>query len=246
MTRPESSSESRASRAAASFGVLILLLLFSWLAHPHIHDVTKPFSLNNLLGYLVIAIPLTLVFVLMRRRGRHWRDYGMNARLTWWKVLGLAVLGFIAIVAVMQFALIPVIYRLDTTPPNVSHLLAVRGNTAGYITVLVGVWLTAAFGEEMLFRGFIMNEMTGAFGGTCGAWWVSAAMIAVFFGLGHAYQRLSGILITGSIGLMLNVLYLLVRRNLWVLILGARVHRYAFHNAPLPVLKAQAGSCACR
>ena len=209
----------RAIQGAGGFGVLILVLLLSWLAHPYIHDVTHPFSLDNLIGYLVIAIPLAAAILYMRWRGRHWRDYGMNAKFALWKIIVLAVLGFAAIMAIMQFALIPLIYRIDSTPPNISHLLAVRGNTTGYITVMVGVWLTAAFGEEMIFRGFIMNEVAGAFGGTRGGWWASAIIVAVFFGLGHAYQGLSGILITGSIGFMLNVLYLLVRRNLWVLIL---------------------------
>jgi len=214
-----SAGSSRFARAIASFGVLVLLLAFSWFAHPHIKDVTKPFTAQNGLAYLVIAIPLVVAIIAMRPLGRRWSDYGMNRALPAWKVLLYAIAAFVGIMLLMQYVLVPVIYRIDATPPDISHLLAVRANTVGYVVVLVGVWLTAAFGEEMLFRGFIMNEMAAAFGGGRTAWISSALVIGVFFAFGHAYQGLSGILITGSIGLLLNFLYLAVGRNLWVLIL---------------------------
>ncbi|MGD8690286.1 MAG: type II CAAX endopeptidase family protein [Gammaproteobacteria bacterium] len=215
----DSATNRRGLRAAGSFGVLAFLLVLSWVAHPHIKDVSVFFSLDNLIGYLVIILPLAGAMAIMHKLGRNWSHYGLDARVPVWKTLLLAVAGFVAVVAVMQFALIPVIYRIDATPPDISHLLGVRGNTMGYIVVMIGVWLTAAFGEEMLFRGFIMNEMASAFGNSRVAWAGSAIIIAVFFGLGHAYQGVSGMLITGSIGLLLNVLYLAVGRNLWVLIL---------------------------
>lgn len=211
---------SRTIQATGAFGVLVLILLLSWAGHPYIHNGTRLFSVDTLVGYLVIAIPLAVIIAYMHRQGRRWRDYGLKADMAAWKVLVLAVAGAAAIMAILMFLLIPVIRHIAPAPPNVSHLMDVRGNTAGYITVMVTVWLTAAFGEEMIFRGFVMNEMAGAFGGTRLGWWASAILVAVFFGAGHAYQGLSGMLITAGIGFMTNVLYLLVRRNLWVLILA--------------------------
>ena len=47
---------------------------------------------------------------------------------------------------------------------------------------------------------------------------------ALYFGYGHVYyQGLRGLIVTGLIGLMLGVLFVLYKRNLWPLIIAHAV-----------------------
>jgi membrane protease YdiL (CAAX protease family) len=72
---------------------------------------------------------------------------------------------------------------------------------AGFAVVCV----TAGICEELLFRGWLVN-MTWA---VCGSLWASVLIAAALFGIGHAYQGVRGILKTGSIGILLGLLFAL-------------------------------------
>jgi membrane protease YdiL (CAAX protease family) len=83
----------------------------------------------------------------------------------------------------------------------------------GWLSV---VWTLAAFGEEMIFRGYFMNRIADLLGnGRTG--WISALLLSsLLFGVGHGYQGLAGAIGTTEIGLLLGALYLVNRRNLWM------------------------------
>jgi uncharacterized protein len=55
---------------------------------------------------------------------------------------------------------------------------------------------------------------------TRAAWIAACAIQAALFGWLHAYQNAFGIAITGTIGLIMGVLFLVCGRNLWPLIIG--------------------------
>ena len=57
------------------------------------------------------------------------------------------------------------------------------------------------------------------FGGRRGAGLAAAFAQAVLFGLAHAYQGPTGILVTGSVGLAFGLLYLRLR-TLWALVIA--------------------------
>ena len=50
--------------------------------------------------------------------------------------------------------------------------------------------------------------------------WGGVAISSVLFGLLHVYQGLSGVVITGTIGLVFAISFVLLKRNLWVLIIA--------------------------
>ena len=75
-------------------------------------------------------------------------------------------------------------------------------------------------------------------GGTKVAWAVACLIQAILFGLIHAYQNPLGMLLTGSIGLVMGVVFLSTARNLWVPIIAhtlydtARVIAFYVHGPP--------------
>lgn len=107
-------------------------------------------------------------------------------------------------------------------PLDVGYIRAsIAGNTTAYLVWMVlVVWGSAAFGEELLNRGFIMNRLQQVFG--AGPVGITMAIIgqAAIFGFLHAIQGPSGILITAYVGLVLAAVYFASGRNLWAPILA--------------------------
>jgi membrane protease YdiL (CAAX protease family) len=78
--------------------------------------------------------------------------------------------------------------------------------------------------EEFIFRGFLFLRLTKLFGGSTIAVALALLLQAGIFGLSHAYQHLYGILLTTFLGIFFAVVYLALRRNLWVIIIGHGVY----------------------
>jgi hypothetical protein len=54
---------------------------------------------------------------------------------------------------------------------------------------LVAIIIGAGFGEEFLFRGFLLQRLAMLLGGTQVAWAVACLIQAIPFGLIYAYQN---------------------------------------------------------
>lgn len=129
--------------------------------------------------------------------------------------LGCAILGYAAaaigtLVAIRVFGWAPV---------QSGQVGAVAGNLPMLLGMLAIAWSTAAFGEEVLFRGFLLGRLRALLGGGLGVGVVAAFVQALLFGLAHAYQGPTGILVTGLIGLVFGLLYLRMR-SLWPLVIA--------------------------
>jgi membrane protease YdiL (CAAX protease family) len=77
-------------------------------------------------------------------------------------------------------------------------------------------WILAAFGEELVYRGYLMNRVADLMDRTRAAWLVSLIAVHFGFGLAHAYQGMTGVLDEGLMGLLLGVMYLRTGKNLSV------------------------------
>jgi len=157
---------------------------------------------------------------MLRSNGQSWADLGLRrARSGKGVALGAAMVVLVFVAAAATNGVVqPLLNWLlgDAAArefPDVSTLPL-------YVIMMVIVWTTASFGEEMVFRGFLMSRFSAMFGGTTFAWIIAAFLQAALFGVGHAYQGIGGIIVTGSVGLAFGLLYLLARRNLWPLIIG--------------------------
>jgi len=61
-------------------------------------------------------------------------------------------------------------------------------------------WVLAAFGEELVYRGYLMNRVADLGRGTRTGWIVSLFLISALFGFAHYQQGLTGIIEEGSDG----------------------------------------------
>jgi CAAX protease family protein len=94
------------------------------------------------------------------------------------------------------------------------------GNAGVALVWLLIAWTFAAFGEEFVYRGYVLNRMAEAAGGRSRAWPFAVVATAMLFGIGHYYQGPTGMIDTGFTALVLGGLYLWSGRNLWLPILA--------------------------
>src|SRR5229473_7443139 len=149
-------------------------------------------------------------------RGLSWRDVGLRRSMAWWKVALMAVLAALLIAIVVNLVTAPFVQRFVSGSANNSRFANIRGNFVALLGWLAAAWTLAAFGEEMIFRGYLMNRLADLVGRTRTGWVISLFGSSLIFGLGHGYQGAAGIINTATIGLLLGTLYLVTKRNLWV------------------------------
>lgn len=99
--------------------------------------------------------------------------------------------------------------------PDVTRLDFLKGNFPALVLMLAVSWTTAAFGEEIVFRGFLFNRMSDLETGIENWIWIALGLQALLFGLAHIYQGLGGVIVTGALGAVLGALTIISDGNLW-------------------------------
>ena len=180
------------------------------------------------------AGPVSLIFTLgiltvyLRGRGIGWRDLGvrhlpgLKAKLLLIpQTILTGIVFFAAVAAVLYGGPAIGLDFIGQVPDTVGDRFGdLEGNIPLFLLWLVIVWTAAAFGEEMFFRGYLITRLDTAFADI--RWGVVLALVlpAMLFGYGHYYyQGLSGVIVTGTIGLVLGIMFVLFRRNLWPVIM---------------------------
>ncbi len=164
------------------------------------------------------ATPFLLVLgvVSLWLRGEGGRAVGLTLRSDWGRTLllgsgvGIGYQGFSLYVAE------PALARLTGRLPDVSLFAPLAGNVPFLLLSLAVAWTLAACGEEFVFRGYLLTRMARALGGAPRAWLSALTVTSILFGVGHAYQGLSGMITAGLGGFVFGLLYLATGRNLWV------------------------------
>jgi membrane protease YdiL (CAAX protease family) len=149
-------------------------------------------------------------------RGLTWRDVGLRRFKAWWKIALWALLAAFIISIVANLLVQPLIDRLVSRPVNNSRFENLRGHLPVLLGWLSAVWTIVAFGEEMVFRGYLMNRIADLVGRSRTGWASALIGSSLIFGLAHGYQGLAGIISTAEVGLLLGILYLISKRNLWI------------------------------
>ena len=163
---------------------------------------------------------LGLAWLMLLLRGKRWRDAGFR----WPPHAGSAIaLGAVAGVALSAHELIllePLVRSFTGSAPDLSFFKELKGNLQATLFFIGLSWVLAAFGEEMVWRGYAMTRVAELFGGGVAAWILSTIVVNIAFGIAHDYQDITGIIVTAIDGLLYAVLYFLAGRNLAVPIMA--------------------------
>jgi membrane protease YdiL (CAAX protease family) len=173
---------------------------------------------SALLTLLSILLALGLIRLVLWLRRSSWREFGLNKPKSWLKTILLAIGGLFTVYIVVIVTM-PIVTRLTGKPVDISQFDALRGNVPALIIGLLVIWTLAAFGEELIFRGYLMNTLASVLGNKNRSWIFACLINSILFGIGHTYQGISGVILLSIVGLLYALFYLGSSRNLWVPIL---------------------------
>jgi membrane protease YdiL (CAAX protease family) len=176
----------------------------------------------SMVGPIAMVIALVVATVWLRKRDMRWRDLGLRLPAGGKQWLAFPLLAILAIAAIFVLAVIlmPTLFGPGQGESGASFAF-LRESLLVFLLFLIFVaWGTAAFGEEMLFRGFLLNNLEAGLGGTRLALGAALILQAGLFGATHFYQGWYGILLTGSIGLLMGIVFLIGKRWLLPIILA--------------------------
>lgn len=188
-------------------------------------------ALLILVGYLAGFIPTSetpFLFLLgwlsLWLRGAGWRSVGLRRPASWGRTLLLGIVVGAGYQFFSLYVLEPLIVMPTGEPIDLSQFAPVKGNLFLLSLWLLLVWTLAAFGEEFVYRGYLMNRVAELGGGGGAAWAVSLVLVSVLFGVGHLYQGGSGVIDNVLAGLVYGALYLSSGLNLWAPIIAHGVY----------------------
>lgn len=180
-----------------------------------------------LAGFLPSSeVPFLLLWgwLSLRLRGVGWRGVGFKRPARWGQAVLLGGVTGVTFQLFGTYLLEPLIVRLVGRPVDLSQFASLRGNVFLLLLLLALVWTLAAFGEELVYRGYLMNRVAELAGGGAAAWVVSLTIVSVLFGVAHLNQGVSGVLVNTACGLVNGAVYLRAGRNLWAPIIAHGVY----------------------
>ena len=179
------------------------------------------YLLGGPLVNLGLVVTIAIFWVVSKIRGSTWSDFGLARPKSWGRTILMGI--GVTVGIIVSFALLMPLITLAFPIPQAdnSRFDILQGNLPNLILNVVAAWFTAAFLEELLWRGYLMNRLVDLQGKkTKLAWVIALVGSAIIFGLGHTYQGLGGVIRITAVGLLFGAAFLTVRRNLWPVIIA--------------------------
>jgi uncharacterized protein len=171
-------------------------------------------DVRHLVPFSKVPFLLLLGWLSLRLRKLRWRDVGLQRNESWPRTILIGLAAGAGIELLELFVTQPLLVRIIGKMPDLSTFELVRHNAKLLVLALVFSWTLAAFGEEMVYRGYLMNRMAGLGGNSRVAWVASLVLVNILFGSGHIGQGTTGMIENMIDGALLGLLYLSRGRSL--------------------------------
>lgn len=198
-------------RARAISGVEGLLGAFAVIGH-NVYRVVP--------NEVPILVVLAIISMRWRERAWHWASLGFKRPASWRHIILIALAAAALRLILGTFVIEPLTSHFWPPIKGPVEVNEIRGHFTAVLMYLPIVWVFAAFGEEIGYRGYLLNKLGEVFGGTRLADGIAVLGSAVLFGFGHYYKGPAGIVDSGVAGVILAVVYLISGRNLWPCVLA--------------------------
>jgi len=162
----------------------------------------------------IVLVPL--IWLALRLQRQPWATIGFSLPPRLAPAIAIGIVAGVALELLAVHVTTPLISGYFGVEPDYSQFKAIEGNVKWLAVAITASWILAAFGEEICFRGFLMERLARVFGGGRVAWGASLLVASALFGLGHTEQGVSGWVQEGLSGFLLGALFLAARRNLAV------------------------------
>ena len=210
----------------AKLGEIVTVFLVAFI----VINLAAPLAGDNVIAlqgavWVANILMLLLVWLGLRLRGQGLDHFGLSfgrpTSATVRRVALQSVVVFLAAVAAFVVGAI-VMANIVGIPEgaDMSTYNYLSGNLPLLIVALLGVYVASSFGEELVYRAFLINRIAELGLGRDASVKIAVVVSALMFGLAHYTWGISGVVQTTFMGLALGIAYLRVKKNLWVTILA--------------------------
>jgi membrane protease YdiL (CAAX protease family) len=190
--------------------------------------ILVPFAKDNLIMkqavfWLVNIVMLFLVWIGLKLRNETWTHFGLSIKKLSPKSLlkGFLLSLLVFIFAIVGFVIGSIIMANITGIPesaDMNNYSYLQGNIGMLILTLFGVYIVSSFGEEVIYRGFLINRISELGLNNKIGLTISVIISAIIFGFIHYEWGAMGIVQTGFMGLALGLCYIYMKKKLWIMV----------------------------
>jgi hypothetical protein len=183
-----------------TLGVIVLLIALTFIGQ---------------IGFLISMLLMLLVF---KYQKKSFADIGLKKPRSWIRTVLLGVLLALGILLFFLSVLNPIIQEFfPIVEKDITRFASLKGNTPLFIVGILSAVITAGFGEEIIWRGYILKNLAFLFGGKKISWVLALLITSVVFGLLHFYQGPVGVIQTGITGFFLGLIFIYNgKQRLWL------------------------------
>ncbi len=166
----------------------------------------------------IIILGIIVISLLIRREKISILGFKKNKH-----ALRMALTIFLVVLAwsLLELGLVmPILNHLTGTTQDLSAFEKLQGNLGNLLFFLVLTWTLAAFGEEIVYRGYLQRRVCDLFGDTRSGIFLAVGISSILFGLAHTEQGIIGITITALDAVVYSWLKYRYENNLWASILA--------------------------
>lgn len=169
--------------------------------------------------YKILALATAAILIAKLQDGNLHR-IGLQ-RPHWLATLGWALALSVIVIVLIGHLLQPLLENWLGITVDTSAYGALKGNFSALAKLWIYALFSAAIGEEIVFRGFLLNQITAIFGDR-GRLARPAAVLtsAAVFGFAHLPQGAVGVITTGLVGALFGWAFFRSGRNLPALMLA--------------------------
>lgn len=214
--------ENRAAQAAEIASVFLLALAVVFAGWRIVGS--NPFA-RQAVVWVANVLMLGTVWLGLRVRGQTWEHLGLRVRPVDLRAVGVMLLQSIIVFVIALAAFVVGSFVMANMTPapqgaDMSGYNYLQGNLPMLLVALAGVYVVSSFGEEVIYRGFLITRLAEMGRQGRAAWRIAAVTSAVVFGLAHFSWGIVGVVQTAFMGLALGIAYLVTTRNLGSLVLA--------------------------
>ena len=154
-----------------------------------------------------------------RLREGKWTAVGLGMPRSWTRTALMAVATAVVQQALGQFIVDPLTHPFLHYSAEANPLEAIHGSLMVWRWLGI-IWTYAAFGEEIGYRGYLLNRVADVGGRTHTALAIGLLSSSIMFGFAHWYQGPAGIVSGAVSGFVYGAACLLAGGNLWVAVLA--------------------------
>lgn len=164
---------------------------------------------------IIIPLIVCLVIFSLKSRKQTWKGLGFSLgdfslrKICW----GLALT--MVYWLIFHFLIDPAL-SLWFPDADLHALGTVKNDTGRLLFYLLASWTIAAFGEELIFRAYLINRLTDLLGNRLPAKLGAVFLSSIPFAFIHAYQGMHGMITAGVFGIFQSVIYLADKRKLTI------------------------------